>query len=308
MNKKKSSPHLPLTHALGWIVASMLFINGIAYVCLKMYLRSCQGPKIVSEEQLIRSIVQTGPQKEALKTEYLAEILGMSIDRPPHVNALNFEQSRQQLLSSPLISQAHVKIIKPNILYIDYTVRQPFAFLADFENVVIDKEGYPFPFSPFFSPKNLPYIYLGLSPYGAPSEDLEKPIMQWNRSLKGEYLNLALEILSFVTDPKVEDNFNVESIDVSNAFSNSCGTREIILITQDVIFFGNERKEDKQVFSRILRLSPKNFAQELGNYLKLRIALIEEDRKRASIAKAVQKRSEKIIDLRIPNLAFIEEK
>jgi hypothetical protein len=174
MNKKI----LPLKEALAWIVGSMLFVSGISHFCLKTYLH-IRGNPTKYAHTLVRSIVQTGPQKEALKTEYLAEILGICADYPRCLSSYNLEQLRQKLLSSPLISQASVSAIKPNILYIDYTSRQPLAFLADFDNVAIDKQGYPFPFAPFFSPKILPLIYLGLAPFATPHEDLEKPIMQW---------------------------------------------------------------------------------------------------------------------------------
>lgn len=299
------SPRLPLTHALAWIVGSMLFVNGIAYACLKMALgrRSISNP----DDKLIRSVVQTGPQKEVLKTEYLAEILGICADFPPSITSLNVKKAEELLLSSPLISRASVSLIKPNTLYIDYTVRQPVAFLADYENVAIDKEGYPFPFAPFFSPKNLPEIYLGLSPFATLNEDPEKPTAQWGASLKGKYLDLALQILIYVTDPKVIDAFNVTWIDVSHAFSKSCGKREIVVTTEDAIFQKEGIEEVKYVFARTLRLSSKNFAQELGNYLTLRPQLLEEDRRRRALPGSdTQKRIERIVDFRIPNLAFVE--
>jgi hypothetical protein len=303
----KPSPRLPLTHALGWIVGSMLFVNGIAYMSVKKALSMRYRSQ--EEDKLVRSIVQTGPQKEALKTEYLAEILSISADFPQNVAVFDSEKAREKLLSSPLISQATVSVIKPNILYIDYTVRQPVAFLADFENVAIDREGYPFPFAPFFSPKNLPEVYLGLSAFGKMSEDPDKPFVQWGHCLKGKYFDLALEILSYVTDPKVFDDFNVSWIDVSQAFSSSCGTREIILTTQDILYQKEGKEENKYCFPRVLRLSTKQYAQELGNYLKLRGQILEEDRKKLTLPgkNLSQKMAERIIDFRIPNLAFVEE-
>lgn len=293
-----SSPHLPLTHALAWIVGSMLLVNGSAYMCLKMVQR--RATSVLSEDKLIRSIVQTGPQKEALKTEYLAEVLGICADFPPSVSSFQKKKAEELLRSSPLISQAKVSLLKPNILYIDYTARQPVAFLADYENVAIDKEGYLFPFAPFFSPKNLPEIYLGLAPFGMPNKDPDKPTAQWGTPLKGKYMELALQILSIATD-----GFNITWIDVSHAFSKSCGKREIIVATEDVIF--ERAEEGKCTAFRTLRLSTKNFAQELGNYVALRPQLLEEDRrKRALPGHDPQKRIERIIDFRIPNLAFVE--
>ncbi|HEY2810315.1 MAG TPA: hypothetical protein VGJ00_02865 [Rhabdochlamydiaceae bacterium] len=292
--------HLPLTHALGWIVGSMLVVNGVGYSCFKMYLRHHHAPKV---DKYVRSIIQTGPQKQILKTEYLAEILGLSADAPQHVSILNLPKLKEKLLSSPLISHAELKIIKPNSLYIDYTVRQPIAFLGDFENVAIDREGYPFPFAPFFTPKNLPEIVLGLSSFNTHPEDPDKPQAAWGKSLKGKYLDIALQILFYASDPSVSDYFNVTCIDVSRAFSQSCGTREIVVTTRDTFYTANI----SCAAQRLLRLSTKHFAQELGNYLKLREPLLEEDRKALSAAPS-QPLPERIIDLRIPNLAFVDIK
>ncbi len=213
-------------------------------------------------------------------------------------------------MRSPLISQAEVKLIKPGTLYIDYTIRQPIAFLEDYENVALDKEGYPFPFNPFFTPKNLPAVYFGLGPFGTPPVDPERPTVQWRVPLQGKYLTLALDLLAIVADPKVADLFSVKRIDVSNAFAESYGTREIVVITEDSIIRHSNGKDVQLIIPRLLRLSTKNYAQELGNYLKLREQLLEEERKISSLPEntgTVIRLKEKIIDFRIQKLAFIEE-
>jgi len=216
------------------------------------------------------------------------------------------ERAKERLLRSPLIARAEVKLIKPSTLYVDYTVRQPIAWLEDYSNAVVDKEGYLFPFAPFFTPKKLPGIYLGLSPFGMPPTDLDRETAQWNTPLQGKYYSLALDVLNIVTDPKVADLFAVKRIDVSNAFSESYGTREIVVIIEDSIFKSLNGKELQVTIPRILRLSTKNYAQELGNYLKLRQQLLEEESKILS-ATAPARFKEKIIDFRIQQLAFIEE-
>ena len=103
----------------------------------------------------------------------------------------------------------------------------------------------------------------------------------------------------------------MKRIDVSNAFAASYGTREIVVITEDFIFERIEGKNVQFCIPRILRLSTKNYAKELGNYLKLRAQLLGEERK--GLAETESKAShvrlkEKIIDFRIQQLAFIEEK
>jgi hypothetical protein len=308
MRNKKNRVYLPLTHALAWIVASTLLISGTSYSLFKYYLKKRQN-NAFDPQYVINSIVQTGPQREALKTEYLAELINISTDRPYSSFAFNLKKAKQRLLSSPLISHAEVKLIKPNALYINYTARQPIAWLEDYVNVVLDKEGYPFPFSPFFSPKNLPAIYFGLAPFGLPVAEPDRPIAQWGVPLEGKYVELALDILSIISDPKVADFFSVKRIDVSNAYAESYGTREVVLITEDFIIRNIEGKQVKFCLPRILRLSTKNYAQELGNYLKLREQLLEEEKQISSIpekAGPIVRLKEKIIDFRIQKLAFIE--
>lgn len=309
-NKQKKPPvYLPLTHALAWIVGSTLLFSGSSYTVMKHYFKN-QRHKQADPKYTLRSIIQTGPQKEALKTEYLAELMGISADRPCHALGFDLENAARRLLLSPLISRAEVKRIEPATLYVDYTVRQPIAWLEDYTNVVFDKEGYPFPFSPFFTPKNLPAIYLGLGPFGERSSDPDRETANWHVPIQGKYFTLALDILGIVTDPKVADLFSVKRIDVSSAFAESYGTREIVIITEDFISKRIGGKDLQLCVPRILRLSTKNYPQELGNYLKLREQLLEEERKftppegnKASLVRL----KEKIIDFRIQKLAFIEE-
>ncbi|SRR5581483_1064302 len=303
MKNKKKAVYLPLTHALAWIVGSTLIFSGSAFAGVKHYLKM-QREKASDPKFVLRTIIQTGPQKEALKTEYLAELLGIASDRPCSAKAFDLKRAKEILLSSPLISHADVKWIKPSTLYIDYTVRQPIARLEDYSNVVVDKEGYLFPFTPFFTPKKLPGIYLGLGPFGKSLSSSDGEIADWNTPLRGKYFKLALDLLSIVTDSKVADLFAVKRIDVSNAFSESYGTREIVIITEDSIYKSLNGNQIQITAPRILRLSTKNYSQELGNYLKLRPQLLEEENKNSLSSKRLK---EKIIDFRIPKLAFIED-
>lgn len=305
MKNKEKPVHLPLTHALAWIIASTLLVSGSFHLILKHYFYHRQS---ISRDPryAIHSIIQTGPQKEALRTEYLAELLGISLDRPYSSLTFDLEKAKERLLQSPLISRVEVKLIRPNAVYIDYTVRQPIAWIEDYANIVIDKEGYLFPFSPFFSPKNLPALYLGLPPFGMMSEvDPDRPVAQWKIPLRGKYIDLAFKILTIVTDPKVADSFCVKRIDVSNAFAESYGAREIVVMTEDHLILGIQQKDVEVRAPRILRLSTKNYSRELGNYVKLREQLLEEEKKKQG-SEAWAK--EKIIDFRIQKLAFIDEK
>ncbi len=301
-----SKTQLSLPVALGWIVASMLVFSGGGYALCKRY----YSPSIASAPfSVISALVQTGPQKEVLKTEYLAELLHLSNDSPCRVDTFNLTKAQEALLASPLISKAEVKLIKPHTLYVDYTARQPLAWLEDYPNVVIDKEGVPFPFTPFFAPKNLPALYLGLAPFGEAPEETYKPLVKWHKPLQGKAVDLAFTILNCLTDLAVCDQFVVKRIDLSSAFAESYGMREIVITTEDSFTLRLCNKDVQCIIPRFLRLSTKNYAQELGNYLKLREVLLAEEQKTLSLLEPsapIVRLKEKILDFRLQQLAFIQ--
>ncbi|MBY0528867.1 MAG: hypothetical protein K2P51_01605 [Rhabdochlamydiaceae bacterium] len=302
---KRPLPRLALTHALAWIVGSSLVTSVCGHLGFRAYFAHVY--KQANDPQYkLRTLVQTGPQKQALKTEYLAELLGLSSDAPASSLTYDLRAAEQKLRASPLIEQVQLKMIQPGTLYVDYTVRQPVAWLYDYENVAIDKEGHPFPFRPFFTPKNLPELYFGMGPFGIASEDPDRPVAKWGAPISGKYAVLALHLLSLLSDLKIQELFQVKRIDVSQAFAESYGSREIVVIVEDKIL----EKQIEFFFPKILRLSTQNYAQDLGNYLTLRPKLLEQERKsirNLSPGQAIVRAKEKILDFRIQNLAFIDE-
>ena len=305
MSRLKLSRRLPLSYAIGWIIVSTLLCTGGSFAYLKQYLKK-KYQKAFSYDNQIHSIIQTGPQKEALKTEYLAEILQISRDVPTSVVFFNEEVAKQRLLSSPLINQADVKVLKPAALYIDYTIRQPVAWVEDYENVVMDKAGYPFPFYPFLSPKNLPYIYFGLSSFGKRSTDSDKPVVRWKEAMTGAYVNLAFSLLQLIHELGLS---HVVRIDLSQAFASSCGKREIVLTVDNVIVQWQNGLEQQIVFPHLLRLGTKNYKEQLINYLNLKEELIEQEKQvllQHSINQPFLRLKEKVIDLRLSKLAFVQ--
>lgn len=295
---------LPLSYAISWIIVSTLLCIGGSFAYLKQYVKK-KHQKAFSYDHQIRSIIQTGPQKEALKTEYLAEILQISRDIPTSMVFFNEEVAKQRLFSSPLIAQADVKVLKPDALYIDYTIRQPIAWVEDYENVVIDKAGYPFPFYPFLSPKNLPYIYFGLSSFGKKSNDPDKPVVQWKEAMTGIYVNLAFSLLQLIHELGLS---HVVRIDLSHAFASSYGKREIVLTVEHVIVQWRNGLEQQIVFPHLLRLGTKNYREQLMNYLNLKEELIEQEKKSTLLQmdQPFLRLREKVIDLRLSKLAFVQ--
>lgn len=292
--KKKTS----LFQYLIWILCTAVGLNALAFGGIRGYL---YWKKIRSLDFKIpvKAIVQTGPQKEALKTSYLAELLGLSVDCPTLCSDFDVKEAQKRLLASPVIKEVEVKISEPGILYVNYTVRQPIVFLHDFENIALDENRVPFPVAPFFTPKKLPEIYL----------DTDQPI-EWNKPLSGEKIELAFELYKILKGPIASDLFNIKRIDVSNAFEKSYGRREIVLQTKDEIYSTKDGKEICFCFPRILRLSTKKYSQELSNYLKYREHLLDKEKMELQFPESdetIVYQPQKVIDFRISQLAFMEE-
>ena len=289
----KLSKKMSWISSLLWIVGSAMVFSVVSYKAI--YYGLSKNRKS-SEKQKIDYIVQTGPYKEALHSDYLTEILGLSVDHPLVFSSFSVGTAEKQLLSSPVIQQAHVKKIKPNMVYVDYSLRKPLAWASDFVNTALDKEGALFPMYPFFSPKRLPEFYFGeLGLKESAKDSLKEP-------LSGKYVDVAFSLLELFSE-NGKDLFFVKKIDVSEAFSLSLGKREIVVVLENEIYLDGEEKP--ALSTHFLRLSLKNFTKEVANYLKLRDHLLEADKQELSLigAKAVK---EKVIDLRLSQLAFIE--
>lgn len=243
---------------LAWIVGSLLIVPGST---VKLYEYFFKRPKPLPH--YLCRMIATGPQREALSTSYLAELMQLSADCPTLFNQFDRDLAEKGLRASPVIKEASIKVIKPDTVYVDYTVRKPMALLDDFENTAFDEDGVVFPMIPFFSPKKLPEVYLGIK------------TVRWGHPLQGHQMALALKFLKTISNYSL----HLQRLDVSRAFASSLGKREVIVVVVE------------NGFSKILRLTPKNFTQELGNYLELCQKLPPEPQ---------------VIDLRISKLAFVE--
>jgi hypothetical protein len=289
---------LTLISALTWIVGSIFLTLGSAYPLCK-YLLRLHYQKMHGRSYQVMTLIQTGPQKEALKTPYLAELMGLATDCPISIYQFDPKKAQEDLLNSPLIKEAQVKRVPPQTVYVDYTVRQPIAHVYDYENIAMDEEGYLFPLIPFFPPKRLPEIYFAFPPI----QTLPK------YPLKGRAVDLALSLLRLLSESTYRGLFNVVRIDVSHAFAESYGLREIVLIVEDEILCSQESREVCCIFPRYLRLSLKNYPGELGNYLKLRQELLEKEKEEAQslrTEKEIYRFPAKSIDFRISQLAFMQ--
>lgn len=216
------------------VLTTLCFASGVYFYRLSSEKSAHQKQSIP-----IQIIAQTGPEKEALKTDYLAELLGLSCDVPTQV--INKEKANKDLLKSPVIKKGVVKQISPSILSIDYSLRKPYVFLGDYENIALDQSGCPFPFFPFYTPKNMPLLYLGVKN------------ITWNEPV--EKRKLAFEVLEFVS--KELGFTTIHSLNVTQAEHPSLGQREIILVI------------DQESGRHFLRLTPLTYRDELRRYILL---------------------------------------
>ena len=248
----------------------------------------------------ISVLVQTGPKKEALKSVYLEEILELSIDKPS--NFFNFDEKKAQLklLSNPLIKDAFVKKIKPNTIYVDYSIQTPIAKFLDFNNIAIDETGSCFPFFPFYSPKNLPEIYLN-------DENID-PNKLFAKAIKTEKVDLALYLLKLLNNYD-KSSFEIKRIDLSNVDSKSYGKKEIVIFLDHILKININSKIYTLIFPRILRLNPDSFEEQMGNYFNLNSKMLDDYKKQIRLDDSFPLMSvfgKKIVDLRIEKMAFID--
>lgn len=282
MNANNRRFSLPL--ALTLIVSSIFLFTGSLYFFFHQ--KKLPFSFFSRKETFITHLVLTGPQRDALSSYFFEEILDLSQDRPEDIKKISLKKKKKKLLSTPMIKEAHLQLYPPSTLYVDYTLREPIAFLSDYENIAVDEEGKLFPFYPFYSPKELPRIYLG-------NTCLDE--LSFKSFLKGECFFLAKEILALLKQPAYFADFRVSAIDVSHAFEKSLGKQEIVL---DIS--GGHKESFPYLYH--LRLTPSRFKKELGDYLVLHKELIE------GLPVESGSLDEKIIDLRIESTAYIEKK
>jgi cell division septal protein FtsQ len=291
---------------------TFLICSTIATLCITLgsyYLISSFGKKrLLDSDYKITRIVQTGLEKEALQTAYLAELLSLSKDAPTPLYGFDPARAADLLLDSPCIAKAYVKRAPPDAIYIDYEVRKPIAWLADYQNIGIDQEGYIFPMIPFLSPKELPELYLGLPLFGKPEDAEGRSGGSWGHPLEGRFLKLGKEILEYLKDVPWKEGFRLKRIDLSNAFAPTLGQREIILFTEESFSLKRGEAEIVSIFPKILRLPTRDYQRQLENFFLLRKSMAGDYQKQLGFLSESTQFAPRIVDLRIPHLAFIDNR
>lgn len=278
---------IPMSRAVLWILLSTLLISGSVLMGWLYYLH-VRELRLNDDQYRIAAIIQRTPHNDSLKTAYLAEQLKLSLSHPVNLYQFNVKEARETLLKNPLIRDVIVKKILPGTLYIDYTLRSPAAFVGDFTNTAIDAEGNLFPFRPFFTPKRLPIIILGLN----------EEECQWGNCIsENPSLQVAFDLMA-QRQSLEREGYEIQKIDVAELNSESYGHRQIVVVlgwaAQSII---SQPEGGRRI---ILRLSVDQPHQDLINFLTLNDFLLKRDQK------SLVKNRPVVIDLRMPHLAFIK--
>lgn len=265
--KAKLHQDVPLSKALIWIFLTTFLISGSATLGWLNYERLV-AKRLQNPAYALSTLIIKG---DGLDPQYLAEKIGLSKDRATNYYEFDPYEAKARLEASPLIQSATVDKQKPNLVLITYTPRTPIAKVADVSNTLIDDQGVLIPQNPLFTQLPLPAIRFGFDP----------STFKYGLHVEGRRWDLAKEFIS------LHESFTVTEVDLTNAYANSYGEREVVLTIAE-----GER-------NRILRLSTRRSRQEIHNYLNLRDEIT--NRGEPGITD-----KDLVIDLRLPQLAYMK--
>ena len=265
-----------LKKSVAFFVISLFCTVATAHFLTKIY-RKNLIKKLQDRTNYITHIVQTSMEKNALSTQFLAEMMGLSRDNRMHGLLFSEALAEKRLLAHPLIQYALVKKMDGHTIFVDYELRKPVAFLLDYINTAIDGQGKVFPFSPYYPPQVLPEIYLGL--FETPKREIAYSVER--------VISTTLEISNVVEKGK----FQLKRVDVSNSAHPSLGRREVVIWAVSTTY------PKYQVF---LRLHPRHIFEQIENFLLL-VPKLETMQKKYPQEKELGF----IIDLRLRKTAYI---
>lgn len=285
-----SKVYLPWRKAIAWILLSTVLISGSVAASL-LYWRYLKQKRTLDPRYSIVAIIQACRGSEPLQTDYLAELLNLSVDRVTNLYVFNVEEAKRQLLSCPIIKSAEVKKIFPSMVYVNYALRKPLAYLGDYSNAAIDADGWVFSSKPFSTPKNVPELFLGLSDAKAPM----------GKRLQDQKITLAKKIIKAVSKLNETLPISLRKVDVSKSISKKYGKREIVLWFENSPFLqGGLQFTAKKLC--VVRFSPDNWESQFERYVYVHEGILAG--KYEAFAKV---KNRYVVDMRISQLAYIGE-
>ncbi len=267
---KAPSQKIPLKKAIAYVLLSVFVIWGSLFLAWLVH-KSVVQKRQLDPRYTVVALVQSCPQKESLPNWQLVEMLSLSRDKPQNLYLFDPKLAEQKLLSCPVINKATIRRLPPGIVHVDYAVKEPCALLSDFSNVALDRDRTCFPLRPYFSPKKLPELFLGVEQ------------VSYNSPLETPEALMAFRMLAFL-EKTLPTTVRLARIDTEKAFAKSAGLQEVVVVLED----GPKM--------RYVRLEPRSYEQALTKYLDAKPTFDEINP--ASITQT--------IDLRSPNLALVK--
>lgn len=275
---------LPLHKALLGICVSVLLVSGSVGIGL-LYWRHHRMERAGDPRYTIVAIIQSCDSNEPLQTDYLAELLGLSVDRPSNLYRFDTKEGMNKLLAGPTIKAAEIKKILPGMVYVKYTMRKPSYYIGDYTNTAMDSDGFLIPAKPFYTPKNIPTLVLGLP------EDL-----MWGTNIESEKTDLAKKLDEAIRLINFSPATRLRSVDVSRAFSENLGQREIVLFFETT---AHRENSHSSLQVSVVRFAPDNWRSQVQNYARLH------ERIAAGTYEKYSTRGRYVVDMRISSLAYI---
>lgn len=279
---------------LAALLGSLCFTLTVAFLSYQYYLQWVEERK-VDQRFVVQGLIQTGYEKEPLPTEALIELMGLSHDKPLNLYAASEKRLANRLLTTPFFKEVKVGKIYPNVLYVDYVAKKPFAYLKDYSNTLIAEDGTLLPFKPFFPPKNFPSIYLGPLLAVAPGERI------FGHTVNAKTMELVKSFTTRAQDYFEKRGFRLEFIDFQNAERGSQELSEIVLLVEGKRRFAKDREVDLKV---LIRFAVESYSEAMGAFERI---LKNEDKRIRSVAG----RSKEIgswhmmLDLRTKGIALV---
>ena len=264
----KKGPSYSFKKACAIIAVATLCSSGVSMLAF-FGLRSFCAKKSELTSDKIEKLIQGVAVGEPIYMPFLARALGLSCDKQQSLNSFDRNEGEKKLIETCFLKEAHLKIIKPNILFIDYQPRIPLAFLANYANTVIDEEGVCFPLYPFFTPKKLPKVFLS-------EKNFQREGKIWGKKIPSEEMILLQEVMTLFQGK------NLLQIDFKKKGEESLGKREIVIIIEN------------EGHSHTLRLQAGHLRENIKNYFLLSNDYLKKEKKNC------------IIDFRLPHMAFTQ--
>lgn len=233
----------PLPKAIAYVLLSVVVVWGTLFISW-WYHDYTVKRRTQDSRFTIQGIVSSCLDPDFLSSRQLATILALATKEPKNLYAFDLQEAEMRCKSFPAIKTAHLSRLRPNAICISYEMRKPYVRMAEFENVALDKEGYPLPLFPIYSPKRLPEVYLGLQS------------LLWNEQVASDEFIVASELLQYL-DQVLPNTFRVSRIDTHNMRSVSRGRQEIVLVLEG------------GVCRRYLRLHASNYKKNIQHFLAL---------------------------------------